>query len=341
MALAREKVRRHAVVVGVVVLTVVVDLWTKHWAAHALATDRHLLPVPADAVAPGGSVGDAVRLRFPSLSDADLAGNVLGLERGVKLEPEDRVFALDGDKGIDPVAFMVFERGDLTRFARRIERTDQLAIERLLLRSEPDLGFQEARRLVSERLASVTLRDWLARKLPHLSAEDLDLTIRAGTFPVRKGVGAIAPTSPAKAGEVYLLAHREVVLIPEHLDLSYAENPFGAWGILSDVDQGVRRGVFLVLSVVAILAIAFLLLRPPTQALVPLVALGGVLGGAIGNLVERVSPGYVVDFIHMYWGGAHWPRYNVADIGITVGVVVLVLTTGFRKEGKAERPSGR
>jgi signal peptidase II len=271
------------------------------------------------------------------MADEDLAGALVKVRRGTELRPEHKAFPSEGPVA-DTVAFHVFPGGDLARPAKRVDRADHLAIERWVVRSEPGLGFQEARRAVGARLADVTIRDWLSLKMPYLSPEEVDATIRSGLFPVAKGGGSVAPGAPVVAGDLYLLSHREVVLIPGHLDFSYAENPFGAWGILSDVDQPTRRLIFLSLSVVAILAIAFLLVKPPTDAWVPLVALGGVLGGAIGNLVERIDPGYVVDFIHMYWGDMHWPRYNVADIGITVGVVVLVLATGFTKERKAPAP---
>lgn len=81
-----------------------------------------------------------------------------------------------------------------------------------------------------------------------------------------------------------------------------------------------------VLSAVALGIVAFLLnwLRKTARAF-PAVCLGLVIGGAIGNVVDRVRFGAVVDFLDVHAGGWHWPAFNVADAGISVGVVLLVL----------------
>ena len=323
MNVSRDKVTRHAVIWAVVLATAALDLATKHWASASLATDQHLLPVQGT----GGTVGDAVRARFNELDDNELVGTVVKVVMGRSYAPEDLVF---GPAFADTTAFHVFVDGDLTGPARRIERNDHIAIERWLVRAAPEMGFEAARKAVAARLSGVTLRDFLKAKMPWLSAEQLDRTIRGGLFPVLRGSDTVSPSARAEPGDLYLLSHREIVLIPGHLDFSYAENPFGAWGILSGMDQGVRRTIFLVFSVLAILAIAYLVVRPPSASFASVVTLAAILGGAIGNVVERISPGHVVDFIHMYWGDSHWPRYNVADIAITIGVLLLLFASGKR-----------
>jgi signal peptidase II len=136
---------------------------------------------------------------------------------------------------------------------------------------------------------------------------------------------------------------RPVELIEGHLDLVLARNPAGAWSMLQDVPDSIRRPLFMVLSVVAIVFIVSVYRRllPEQRALrwgLPL-----VLGGALGNLVDRIRYSYVIDFIHMHatWGGRdhHWPTYNVADIAICVGVGLMVLDmlTGAKGRGP-ERP---
>ena len=122
------------------------------------------------------------------------------------------------------------------------------------------------------------------------------------------------------------------------LDFSYAENPAGAFSMLHDLDEDVRRVLFFVLSLVGLVAIGWLLWKPPAPGLLPMLAMGAILGGAIGNLADRLMLTYVVDFIHMYWKDWHWPRYNVADIGISVGVVLLVLISS-RSPAKEKGPS--
>jgi signal peptidase II len=62
-----------------------------------------------------------------------------------------------------------------------------------------------------------------------------------------------------------------------------------------------------------------------SEARLPRIALALVLGGAVGNLIDRVRLGYVVDFVHVYWREHVWPDFNVADSAITVGVILLIL----------------
>jgi signal peptidase II len=71
------------------------------------------------------------------------------------------------------------------------------------------------------------------------------------------------------------------------------------------------------------------------------VGLGLILGGAIGNLIDRARLGYVVDFLDLYWRGHHWPTFNVADVGISVGVVLLVIDMAFspKEPADASRPA--
>ncbi len=325
---ARRLARRYGVVFAVVALTAASDLWTKRWAERNLATDSHLLPVWARGIAPGTLVGEVVRSRFPDLDDVSLQGSLFRVDTAMRFSPQDRVFRIV--QNAPPITgFFVFDNGDVDGFARRVERPDPAAEERRIALDNPGLSPEEVRRRLG--LDEVTLDAFLAQALPHLSDAQRRRTIEQGLFPARGRRDLVSPSSPAEEGALYLVGHRQVVLIPGHLDFSYVENPAGAWGMLADVDEDVRRTVFFVLSLVAIGVVVALLVRPPSERLVPLVALGGILGGAIGNVVDRLSTHYVVDFIHMYWGDYHWPRYNIADIGITVGVIVLLLASGPRK----------
>jgi signal peptidase II len=122
---------------------------------------------------------------------------------------------------------------------------------------------------------------------------------------------------------------RQLVLIDGYLALIYAKNRGGAWGLLQNENESLRRPFFLIVSVVAIVFIVTLYRRlsPGQTALkwgLPL-----VLGGALGNLVDRIRYGFVVDFIDAYmaWGGdvKHWPTFNVADIAICVGVGLMAI----------------
>lgn len=108
-----------------------------------------------------------------------------------------------------------------------------------------------------------------------------------------------------------------VSVIPGLFNLAYYRNPGAAFSILAS--GGTGRTVFLLAtSVVALIIIGFMGRR--AKGIAQTAALGLIAGGALGNLIDRVRNGYVVDFLDFYVGGYHWPAFNVADSAITVGV---------------------
>ncbi len=120
---------------------------------------------------------------------------------------------------------------------------------------------------------------------------------------------------------------RKVVVIEDVLNFIYAQNPGGAWGMLQRVDESVRRPFFLAVSVAAIVFIVSLYRKLRRGQTVLKWGLPLVLGGALGNLVDRIRYGFVVDFIDVLvpWDGhlTHWPTFNGADVSICVGVVLM------------------
>lgn len=109
-----------------------------------------------------------------------------------------------------------------------------------------------------------------------------------------------------------------------------AHNPGGAFSLLRAASDAVRVPLFVAVSTIAILAILWAYARSHASQWSLRLGLALILGGAIGNLVDRVRYGYVVDFIELYakWGGAthKWPTFNVADVAICIGVGLLLLT---------------
>lgn len=302
------------------------DLGTKRWAETHLATPRHLLPVTVPDPAQGKTAGEVVREVFPDRTDALLQGALHRLPDPIALDPDEPAFEIEARHGLPPVlGFFVPDRLDSPRFYRRVDRDDAFRMERERMRQQPGLSLPEARRLVRESLAGITVQSFLQDRLPRISAAEVPEWARRGLAPIPPTEAAQDPTQAVEAGRTLLLADREIVLIPGVLDFSYAENPAGAFSLLHDLDENLRRVLFFGLSLVGLVAIGWLIWKPPAPGLLPMLALGAILGGAIGNLVDRLLLTYVVDFIHMYWKDWHWPRYNVADIGITVGVVLLVL----------------
>lgn len=108
------------------------------------------------------------------------------------------------------------------------------------------------------------------------------------------------------------------------LNLTLAHNYGAAFSFLSDA-SGWQRWFFTVLATVVSLVLIVWVLRLPRREWRTGLALSLIIGGAIGNLIDRVQFGYVIDFIDVHYAGWHWPAFNVADSAISCGVVVLLL----------------
>ena len=136
-----------------------------------------------------------------------------------------------------------------------------------------------------------------------------------------------------------LALHAYVPVVDGLLSLSHVRNRGAAFGFLSDWDVPYQAVLLALLSLGALLAIALYFLRLPAEARLPRLALALVLGGAVGNLVDRLRLGYVVDFVHVYFREHQWPDFNLADSAITVGVTLLVLDI-LRSPGPARTRAG-
>ncbi len=117
--------------------------------------------------------------------------------------------------------------------------------------------------------------------------------------------------------------HQSVEILPNFAHLTYLRNTGAAFGFLAGRNSSLRIAFFGLISVVAIGCITYLLrsLGPRQKTL--LVSLSLILGGAVGNLIDRLRLGEVIDFVDLHWYHYHWPAFNVADSAISIGVVVL------------------
>lgn len=115
-----------------------------------------------------------------------------------------------------------------------------------------------------------------------------------------------------------------IPVIPGFFSITHIHNPGGAFGFMASQGPEVRSLVFLAMSSLAAVAIVFFYLRTPAAYSWLSTALLLIFGGAIGNMIDRFRFGEVVDFLDFYAGGYHWPAFNVADSGITVGMAILV-----------------
>ena len=119
--------------------------------------------------------------------------------------------------------------------------------------------------------------------------------------------------------------HDTVNLVPGFVDLTQVRNTGAAFGFLNAADFPFKAGVMMLAAIVALLGIALYAASLPTGQRITRFGLALILGGAVGNLIDRVAMGYVVDFVDVYWGEYHFWAFNVADSAITVGVGLMIL----------------
>ncbi len=121
----------------------------------------------------------------------------------------------------------------------------------------------------------------------------------------------------------FLELYDRVEVLPV-LDFTLLHNTGAAFSILADA-SGWQRGFFIALGFVVCAALIVWLWRLPRgEKFLPL-ALALIVGGAIGNVIDRIAHGYVIDFIHAHWGGSYFPAFNIADSAITIGAALMIL----------------
>ncbi|GAB6060236.1 signal peptidase II [Desulfonatronum parangueonense] len=115
-------------------------------------------------------------------------------------------------------------------------------------------------------------------------------------------------------------------VIPGFFNLVHVLNKGAAFGFLHDLDAAWRPYFFMAVTALAVVLILHLLRTVPREDNVLFTALGLILGGAMGNLVDRIRLGEVIDFLDFYIGQYHWPAFNVADVAISIGSILLLVS---------------
>lgn len=127
-------------------------------------------------------------------------------------------------------------------------------------------------------------------------------------------------------------------VVPGFFNLTYLTNTGAAFGLLAGQPAVWRQVFFTGVAVVALVAIGFLYRRLRDDSVWYEIALGLVAGGALGNLIDRLRLGSVIDFLDVYIDAHHWPAFNVADSAISVGVCIfMVMSLFFEKKTRAGR----
>ena len=125
--------------------------------------------------------------------------------------------------------------------------------------------------------------------------------------------------------------HHNLTIISGFFNITHIHNPGGAFGLMANLSETMRTIIFLFISSLAVSLILYFYHKTPPNY--PFLAIGFALifGGAIGNLIDRVRFGIVVDFLDFYIDNLHWPAFNIADSAITVGIFIFVFHLLFKK----------
>ncbi len=132
--------------------------------------------------------------------------------------------------------------------------------------------------------------------------------------------------------------HESIPIIPEFFNLTYIRNPGAAFGIFAQSNSAFRLIFFVGTSIFALGLLGTIFYRLHRDDLWGQLTVSSIFGGAIGNLIDRLRFGEVIDFLDFHVNGYHWPAFNIADSAISVGVVSLLIIFALDKK-KEEAPT--
>ena len=140
--------------------------------------------------------------------------------------------------------------------------------------------------------------------------------------------------------QAHMALYESIAIIPNYLDITYTLNPGAAFSMLADAPPWVREAFLLTMACAAIVVLAVLVVRSDRVSITS-VAFALIMGGAMGNLIDRAIRGRVIDFMRAHYYDLNYPIFNVADSAITIGVAMIVLTAFFGSddEPKPNSPS--
>lgn len=129
----------------------------------------------------------------------------------------------------------------------------------------------------------------------------------------------------------HLPIHHSISIIPGFFSITHIHNPGGAFGFMRNQSSTLRHVVFLLVALLAACLVFYFYRNTPKTHPVLASGLALIFGGAIGNLIDRIRFGEVVDFLDVYMGNHHYPAFNVADSAITIGVCIFLFHLVFSK----------
>lgn len=127
-----------------------------------------------------------------------------------------------------------------------------------------------------------------------------------------------------------------ITIIDGFFNFTYVRNPGAAWGMGANSSDWIRIPLFFVIPVFACFGFMWAIWTTRNQRLITCSAYSLILSGAIGNLIDRFTMNYVVDFFDFYIGTSHFPAFNIADSAITIGAILIVIDVLFFEKREKE-----
>lgn len=156
---------------------------------------------------------------------------------------------------------------------------------------------------------------------PHARLDDLWLA----------GLVVVADQATKALVRAMLTLHASTTIVPGLLNLTHVRNTGAAFGILNEADFPFKTPMLIGVAIVALVSIGVYATQLPARQRLARIGLALILGGAVGNLIDRATTGYVLDFVDVYWRTHHFWAFNVADSAITIGVTAIMLDLLFAR----------
>lgn len=177
---------------------------------------------------------------------------------------------------------------------------------------------------IEEADAGKSLKSFLSEEFTSNSPEEIQSI--ASHFTLGEDGRGLSPTSELSAGQKITVTNRKVVVIQDYWDFQYTENPGAAFGLLADGHEDWRVPFFITVSLLAVLMILYILRSVRWEQQLMVWGLSFIAAGALGNFIDRIRFGYVIDFIVWKYTDAYrWPTFNIADAFICIGVGLMAI----------------
>ncbi|MFQ5454769.1 MAG: signal peptidase II [Nitrospirota bacterium] len=132
--------------------------------------------------------------------------------------------------------------------------------------------------------------------------------------------------------------YETIIVIDNFFNLTYVRNPGGAFSIFAETSERFRFIFFISASIIALILLVIFFIKTEADDKLTSASLSLIFGGAVGNLIDRIISGEVIDFLDFYLKGYHWPSFNIADSSITIGVSLLMLNIMLKRNDTKEIP---